>query len=554
MSEMTKPSPASPTSRLRTLRWSAASDRTVYFPVILAPYTTEKPFWRRYRRIIIVMFMVISFFYGAIFALFTTFLLVYLLVPVFIMMLICVWLLPTTEHPPVNLLGQLLLTFVAAVIVWPNYLAVALPGMPWITVIRLVAIPLAIIMMVAISVSRSFRFEMLRVINALPSVWKMLSLFMVVAFLSILVSSDPSVSVNKFIIAQLYWTLIFFAAAYTFVQPGRATSFSQIIWTCAICVCLIGIDEWRRRGLFYAGHIPSFLRIDDDALTSVLTSRGRAATGGYRVKSVFSTPLGLAEYLALATPFVIHTAVASKKLATRLGAFATIPLMFLTIIYTDSRLGVVGFFVSFLLYILAWGALRWRDRPDQMVGRLVVISYPIVLASFLLLSFTWNRLSVMMWGGGATAPSTAARRQQLADGLPMILEQPWGHGIGQAARTLGYYGAGGKLTIDSYYLTIGLEYGLIGFILYFGMFLAAIYFGGRALLKSTPGEDRLIIPVIIAVANFSIIKSIFSQESNHPLIFCMLGMIVALVHRINSPSSDSNKTAEQVKWNGRSYP
>jgi hypothetical protein len=32
--------------------------------------------------------------------------------------------------------------------------------------------------------------------------------------------------------------------------------------------------------------------------------------------------------------------------------------------------------------------------------------------------------------------------------------------------------------------------------------------------------------------NFFVIKSVFSQQDNHPLVFMMLGMVVALVWRI----------------------
>ena len=39
---------------------------------------------------------------------------------------------------------------------------------------------------------------------------------------------------------------------------------------------------------------------------SIFASIVRSATGLYRAKAVFSTPLGLAEFLALLTPFAIH--------------------------------------------------------------------------------------------------------------------------------------------------------------------------------------------------------------------------------------------------------
>jgi hypothetical protein len=501
-------------------------------PVLLAGYVGPN-FWKNNRRKLMALLAFIASIYGATFGLFTTYIVMQLLAPIVIIVLLCIWLLPVSERAPYRLMERLLLVFVAAVINWPNYLAIALPGMPWITVIRLVAVPLAISMMLSLSLSRKFRKDMKEAIDAVPAVWKMMTAFMIIAFLSIFVSKNVGNSVNKFIVAQLYWTLIFFAAAYSFTKPDRATQFTWTIWISTIIVCLIGQDEWRRQAVFYAGHIPSFLKVDDELLASLMSSKARAATGIYRVKSVFSTPLGLAEFLALAMPFVLHTAVISRNYLIRFAALGTIPLVFLTITKTDSRLGVVGFFLSLLMYLLAWGAMRWRDHPERVLGRLVVCTYPVVAAAFFALSLVWRRLHVMMWGAGATNASTEARRQQVASGIPKILQHPWGHGIGEGAETLGHYGGSGSLTIDTYYLLVGLEYGILGYILYFGMFLVAVYFGCLALLQSKPGEVRLLVPLMISVMNFSIIKSIFSQESNHPLVFCMLGMIVALVYRIS---------------------
>src|SRR3546814_2732233 len=50
-------------------------------------------------------------------------------------------------------------------------------------------------------------------------------------------------------------------------------------------------------------------------------------------------------------------------------------------------------------------------------------------------------------------------------------------------------------------------------------------------LGPTDREVSLLIPLIIAMSNWLIIKSIFAQADNNPLIFAMLGMMTALIWR-----------------------
>ena len=48
-------------------------------------------------------------------------------------------------------------------------------------------------------------------------------------------------------------------------------------------------------------------------------------------------------------------------------------------------------------------------------------------------------------------------------------------------------------------------------------------------------KDRdysVLIPIAISISTFFVIKSVFSQEGNHPLIFMMMGAIAALVYRM----------------------
>ena len=91
------------------------------------------------------------------------------------------------------------------------------------------------------------------------------------------------------------------------------------------------------------------------------------------------------------------------------------------------------------------------------------------------------------------------------------------------------------ITIDTYYLSVLLEYGIAGFIVFYGMFAIAIYEAGRrSLFARSENEDKsFLLPITVSLIVFIVIKSVFSQQDNHPVIFMMLGALMALtaIHR-----------------------
>ena len=64
--------------------------------------------------------------------------------PPLLLGLVVIWALPDTDASVDWAPTALLFVFVAALVLWPPYLAFVPPGMPWITLVRLTAFPLAL--------------------------------------------------------------------------------------------------------------------------------------------------------------------------------------------------------------------------------------------------------------------------------------------------------------------------------------------------------------------------------------------------------------------------
>lgn len=502
------------------------------------PYHRE-----RGRPVVLVLTLILGgLFLGYYFALLAPNAVMPLLLPVAVLAGLVIWALPDMRSAPTRLLSWLLLAFLVALPLWPNYLALALPGLPWITVLRIISGPMILLLLICVSVSAEFRRQTTQSISASAPLSKLLLLFILLQSVSLLPAlifgGGLAESIEALMLAQINWTAIFFLSAYVFLYPGRSDMMIALLLLVAGALCLIGIQEWRISAVPWAGHIPSFLKIEDPLVEKVLSGSARAATGIHRVQASYTTSLGFAEFLALITPFALHIAVRGRQLAMRIAAGTFMPLLLWIIILTDSRLGVVGFFLSCFFYLLIYGVILWRSNRRSLMGPAIVLAYPMLFAGFLISTFLVQRLARMVWGGGAASYSTQARIEQWDRGVQLLIANPLGYGIGRGGITLGYVNQAGQGTIDSYFLLLLLEYGPAGFLIFFGMFAVALWKGGQTIFRrNLTGELTLLIPLMIAIADWIIVKSIFAQPDNHPLIFAMLGMTTALICRAGEESA-----------------
>lgn len=441
------------------------------------------------------------------------------------------WCLPPGEYAPTAAIEPFFIAFFGALLLWPNYLAIALANLPWITMLRLTGTPMVLVFLACISISASFRTYMREILSTERVMLKLVLALAALWTFSLVMSSEPGDSINRYALAMVNFIGIFFVSCYLFSRNGFADMWARMFLVLISILCVVAVWEFRIQQLPWAGHIPSFLKIDDPIVQKILTP-GLTRTEIYRVKATATTPLGLGELLGLAMPFAVHMLIGKYPLVMRAGAAVLLPVASWVILLTDSRLGFVAACASVLFYLLFWGLLRWRQDKQSLLAPALVLSYPAIFVGFMLATFTVGRLRTEFWGTGQQQYSTQSRLDQWAMGLPKVLKNPLGYGIGQGGSTLGYKNLAGVGTIDSYWLSVLLEIGVAGFIVFFGLMLRAAFTAARAVvITGNKGEIRLLLPIAVALLNFVIVKMVFSQEANHPLIFIILGAVVALNYR-----------------------
>ena len=513
------------------------------------PQASTKPVLLNYRRpaigrlvgwLLIIGLGAASLLYGYYFAANAPRLIMPFTVPLVILAVLTIWALPTGEYAPTRLMGSFYWAFFVAFIVWPNYLAVALPGLPWMTFARITGVPMVILMLISLSVSRGSRQALYENLTDISIVWKMLVAYELLTVLSIAISSLPLVSINKVIVEQLTQTAMFFMSCYIFRKEGRLETWVYCLLGTVFFVCLLGFWEEKLGYLPWAGHIPPFLKVADDTVTRILAGGSRSATGIHRISSVQTTPLGLAELVGLTAPFALHLAVGKYPVVVRVLAFLLIPVFIEAVSLTDARLGFVAMLVAGSLYLLLRSVVQWREVRSSIFGPAIVLSYPVIFCALVSATFLIGRVRGKVWGNGSQAASNDARKAQWRMGIPKVIHDPIGHGYGQAGNALGYYNAGGIGTIDSYYLSLLLDTGILGFGLYLGMFLGSAWVAATTVIK-TPGtrEMRLLMPLSVSLVAFIVVKGVLSQDANHPLVFMMMGAIAAMVHRAKNQARDA---------------
>jgi O-Antigen ligase len=498
---------------------------------LLAPYRRKPLGWPAQ----LVLYATIAgafFLYGFAYGVTAPFQMMLMTVPIFVLALLIVWALPPGEYAPWRTLEPLYLAFFTALVLWPVYLAIALPNLPWITLVRLFATPLAFVLLICVSASKTFRKQLSEIIASDSWIWRLLIAWVVMQSISIFISSDPNLSVNKYIIFQLYWTSIFVVSCFLFNRVGFADRWTKMFIAMGYVICFYGLWEVRLGLLPWAGHIPAFLRIEDESVIRLLAGVVRSAKGIHRVQSSATTPLGMSELLGLMAPFALHLAVTSRSIFIKVVSIVFLPLALQLVLLADSRLGMVALIGAVLGYVLIWGALRWRRSPHSLFAPALVLAYPAIFSVTITATLVIGRIRNRVWGSGASASSTESRGLQWDMAIPKIATHPFGHGIGRAARDLGFVSPSGIITIDSYYLTLLMDLGVLGFVIYFAMFLRGVWISARAVIQSrVEGELGLLLPMCVALMNFVVVKSVFSQDANHPIVFMMLGAVVAMAHR-----------------------
>ncbi len=477
--------------------------------------------------------------YGFFFALSVPYIIVPFVIPIAFLGILVIWSLPDQKTAPTFGLELLLPAFMIVLVLWPDYLAISLPGLPWITLLRLTGFPMTALLLVCLSVSDRFRKEVRNSLGASKPLTGFLFAFVAIQILTIPFSDHLLASAQLVFAHQVNWTCVFVISCLLFRDIRYVERYFALLVGLAVALTPVMFYETFRRHTPWMSHIPGFLKVPDGFIALVLKPNIRIFVDRYRAKATFYTPLGTAEFLSLMTPLFLHFAFSNIRPVLRIGVWLTIPLLFAAVWFTDSRLGMVGLLVTLVLYGFLWSIVRWRARQRDLVAAAMVYAYPALAAAFIGLISASGKARVMILGGQAQASSNEMRDSQLTLALHALSKQPVGFGAGQSGPSLGLP-PGDFISVDNYFITIAMDYGFLGAFLWYGIFVVGIFEAVRCCLSRETAdkpEARLLAPLAVSLTGLLILKWVHGQDGNHPIFFMMLGMIAALIYRLRQPQS-----------------
>lgn len=506
---------------------------------VLAPYTRQRGIARSKLLGIagLIALGLVGAVYGYLYALLPPYFLLYLIAPIAFMMLITIWVLPDQDTAPTGIMVKFFFAFLIVSVLWPNYVAIALPGLPWISMRRLMLFPMTLCLLIGLSISSRFREQMKEYLSAWPLIPKMLGCFVVIQFVSISMAGDKAQAVKEFVNYQTVWTAIFFVSVYAFQNRQNMHRLFRTILVCAIILSFMGIAESYQQKVLWLDHIPSFLKVDQETLE--LYTGNNFRDGFYRVKTTFSNALPYAEFMAMASPIVLHYIFRTRFISLRILLVAIDLLIFYAMSQAQARLGMLGFITGHTLFGLLWATRRWRTNRVSLLGPAASLAYPAAIAMMCVAIVSVSALNNKVLGSAATKGSNEAREAQFRRAIPKIAVSPiFGYGPRQGGPELGFR-TGSFLTIDSYLLSIALDYGLVGFVLYYGLLVLAMARAFQLLMRAEDDDSDLAILILSMLSIFMVTRLVLSQEDNNSIPFMLIAMVMALYRHNQSREQEA---------------
>jgi hypothetical protein len=258
---------------------------------ILKPYTRRRgPNWVQ-RAVLGFALVALAASYGLMLSILPLQLLVLPLVPILLGVALILWLLPDIGGVQEAWMRTSLQWYVLLNVLWPTYVAINAPGLPWISGTRVALFALISTALLNYATSSDFRGRIAEALTTIPMVQKPFRTFWGATAFALLISVEPFVSLRKFVSNQLFWTAMLALSAWLAITPGFAASVGRTLGWTIMVVGALAVNEYRVGGVVWLPYLPGWLTADQGLLELVSGFNGRAGTGEYRVRGTFSGAL-----------------------------------------------------------------------------------------------------------------------------------------------------------------------------------------------------------------------------------------------------------------------
>jgi O-Antigen ligase len=448
--------------------------------------------------------------------------------PIVLMFLVALWMAPDVDpHLDKPIIAGYFVFFYVALI-WPNYIAFNLPGLPWISMQRLVMFVVLGLGLYALASSSRMRGEVKEVMSAHPVMLRLFLAWVVIQAIMMVVAGGTTIS--RWIHYQIVWNFLFMISAWIHCRPGMPTKIANaMIIGCAI-TAVLAVAEVQNEKPIWADNIPAFLGVDPTLLEILQSSQGRSGDGLYRARSIHLTSVNYAEFIGVFLPFVLHAIIAARSALRRVAAILLLVLLFSVALMTNARSALVAFVVGIPFFAFIWAFRRFKTGASErdLIGPASIWAIPVAGLTIAAAVLFIGRVRVRVLGGGQHQSSDDGRSAQWDMAMPKMLQNPVGYGVDKAGDVVPYTNLAGVPTIDAYPINLIIDYGVVGFLVFVGLFLTAIYVGVKSYWRAETPDEMIAGPAAGAILAFLVSRLILSAEGAQFIAFALAGMILAI--------------------------
>ena len=448
--------------------------------------------------------------------------------------LVLLWVMPDLEKPPTRALPLAFSIVVFCMLCIPNYYALDIPGLPWITFRRLSLIAMILPLAIAAGGSSRFRAEIRAKLGSEKLISICLIGFLVWSALSILPTINFSQTLTTVVDDTLTYYVPFFVCLYVLSSTAKVERFVETICWYSLFVAVLGIVEFRLQRRFYFDIMPrwylSALMEANPAVAAMVTANP-FRNGQYRASSIFSIPLCFGEFMMMMAPlgwyFLVHANGTRRRV---LGVAVTVASL-LSIFVSGSRGAYFGLFAAFLAFVSLWIIRNARQHPGNIVTAFASLVGACATGIIVALVMVVGRLHAMVFGSSEIDQSSAdARWVQWALLKPKLWQSPiFGHGRGMSGDTIGYFYPGAtSATVDSYTLTLLADVGFPGTFFFYGIIVFSIWAAARRYIFDLSNSGALSVGLSSSLVAFGTYRTTLSSQENFFPFFMFVAAIMAI--------------------------
>jgi O-antigen ligase len=443
------------------------------------------------------------------------------------------WALPELHVVPVNLLRKMFFIMVFVQLCVPNYYAIDTGVLPWISVRRLTAGLVILLFCITLAGSELARSKIADTLRSN----RILS-FLVFGLLAMLVLSIPTAHYKIRAFSGLIDTLLTWyvplAACILIVRTHEdVISLLKVVAIAGIVDAALGSVEFYLERRFYFDIIPSGLlerMLEANPALQMMYSTPLFRNGLYRASSVYSVPLSFGELAAMTAPIGAYFFFHATNLKWRLLGTITVVASVVSLIISGARGGFIAFLVAMPAMLALWTIRYSKSNRGSLIGGIMGVLFSVGFLALLGMIAFSGRLSKMVIGGGDTVASTSARSIQFNLALPHILANPiTGNGAGSSGELVGFYNPGSTIpTVDSYVITLLVEQGVPGLLLFFGTIAFGAWIATKIYISLMDERATVAAPIACSLIAFGVYRLVLSQGENHTLFFLIVGLVFAV--------------------------